>query len=220
MLDQTRLVSLASLLGYQLVPNSPFCVIYWHYSEFWIRKSLISNPVSLHCRTLVGILKHIIRESSLRLYCMDSTEENWTCRGQNGRTRFTPLAYQFLENRRYRLGKALTNQLLFEQVGLKGETMNLISANSVTSVDWTKGSLLAQKQQPLAWHKVYIFENKFSYNMKAILWMYVFNLYLLGILRCTWGRRTACFRHGKHGKGRSMGQRRKPRKILDTICCW
>lgn len=86
---------------------------------------------------------------------MDSTEENWTCRGQNGRTRFTPLAYQFVKNRRYRLGKALTNQLLFEQVGLKGETMNLVSANSVTSVDWTRGSLIAQKQQPLAWHKAY-----------------------------------------------------------------
>ncbi|KAH6810206.1 beta-galactosidase 3 [Perilla frutescens var. frutescens] len=41
------------------------------------------------------------------------------------------------------------------KVGLKGETMNLISPNSVSSVDWTKGSLVSQKDQPLAWHKAY-----------------------------------------------------------------
>ncbi|KAL0448394.1 UNVERIFIED_CONTAM: Beta-galactosidase 3 [Sesamum latifolium] len=41
------------------------------------------------------------------------------------------------------------------QVGLKGEAMNLVSPSSVSSVDWTKGSLVAQKQQPLAWHKAY-----------------------------------------------------------------
>lgn len=33
--------------------------------------------------------------------------------------------------------------------------MNLVSPDGVSSVDWTKGSLIAQKQQqPLAWHKV------------------------------------------------------------------
>ncbi|KAK4383239.1 Beta-galactosidase 3 [Sesamum angolense] len=41
------------------------------------------------------------------------------------------------------------------QVGLKGEAMNLVSPSSVSSVDWMKGSLVAQKQQPLAWHKAY-----------------------------------------------------------------
>ncbi|KAL3621849.1 Beta-galactosidase 3 [Castilleja foliolosa] len=41
------------------------------------------------------------------------------------------------------------------QVGLKGEAMNLVSPNSVSSVDWMKSSLVAQKQQPLAWHKAY-----------------------------------------------------------------
>ncbi|KAI3451011.1 hypothetical protein Pfo_007676 [Paulownia fortunei] len=41
------------------------------------------------------------------------------------------------------------------KVGLKGEAMNLVSPNSVSSVDWMKGSLIAQKQQPLAWHKAY-----------------------------------------------------------------
>ncbi|PIN15803.1 Beta-galactosidase [Handroanthus impetiginosus] len=41
------------------------------------------------------------------------------------------------------------------QVGLKGEAINLVSPSSVSSVDWAKGSLIAQKQQPLAWHKAY-----------------------------------------------------------------
>ncbi|KAL1569514.1 Beta-galactosidase 3 [Salvia divinorum] len=39
------------------------------------------------------------------------------------------------------------------KVGLMGEKMNLVSPNSVASVDWTKGSLISQKDQPLAWHK-------------------------------------------------------------------
>ncbi|KAI3461948.1 hypothetical protein Pfo_018611 [Paulownia fortunei] len=41
------------------------------------------------------------------------------------------------------------------QVGLKGEAMNLVSPNSFSSVDWMQGSLIAQKQQPLTWHKAY-----------------------------------------------------------------
>nr|QSM07469.1 beta-galactosidase 3 [Ipomoea batatas] len=39
------------------------------------------------------------------------------------------------------------------QVGLKGETMNLVSTDGTSSVDWMQGSLIAQKQQPLTWHK-------------------------------------------------------------------
>ncbi|KZV16514.1 Beta-galactosidase 3 isoform 1 [Dorcoceras hygrometricum] len=41
------------------------------------------------------------------------------------------------------------------QVGLKGEAMNLISPNSISSVEWVQGSLIAQQQQPLTWHKAY-----------------------------------------------------------------
>ncbi|KAK4490681.1 hypothetical protein RD792_001373 [Penstemon davidsonii] len=41
------------------------------------------------------------------------------------------------------------------QVGLNGEAMNLVSPNSISSVDWMKGSLIAQKHQPLTWHKAY-----------------------------------------------------------------
>ncbi|XP_042024656.1 beta-galactosidase 3-like [Salvia splendens] len=42
------------------------------------------------------------------------------------------------------------------KVGLKGETMKLVSPNSVASVDWAKASsLVAQKDHPLAWHKTY-----------------------------------------------------------------
>ncbi|KAL3818795.1 hypothetical protein ACJIZ3_004700 [Penstemon smallii] len=41
------------------------------------------------------------------------------------------------------------------QVGLKGEAMNLVSPNSLSTVDWMQGSLIAQRQQPLTWHKAY-----------------------------------------------------------------
>ncbi|MCD7469368.1 Beta-galactosidase 3 [Datura stramonium] len=41
------------------------------------------------------------------------------------------------------------------QVGLKGEAMNLVSPNGISAVDWMQGSLIAQKQQPLTWHKAY-----------------------------------------------------------------
>ncbi|XP_073014846.1 beta-galactosidase 3 [Primulina eburnea] len=41
------------------------------------------------------------------------------------------------------------------QVGLKGEAMNLVSPNSISSVEWIQGSLIAQQQQPLTWHKAY-----------------------------------------------------------------
>ncbi|KAE8707112.1 Beta-galactosidase 5 [Hibiscus syriacus] len=41
------------------------------------------------------------------------------------------------------------------QVGLKGEAMNLVSPNGISSVEWMEGSLAAQKQQPLRWHKAY-----------------------------------------------------------------
>lgn len=44
--------------------------------------------------------------------------------------------------------------LLLLQVGLKGEAMNLVSPDSISSVDWLQASLVAQKQQPLTWHKV------------------------------------------------------------------
>ncbi|XP_059434788.1 beta-galactosidase 3-like isoform X1 [Corylus avellana] len=39
------------------------------------------------------------------------------------------------------------------KVGLKGESMNLDSPNSISSVDWVQGSQVAEKQQPLTWHK-------------------------------------------------------------------
>ncbi|KAI3861630.1 hypothetical protein MKW98_000582 [Papaver atlanticum] len=41
----------------------------------------------------------------------------------------------------------------FYQVGLKGETMNLRSVHGVSSVDWIRGSLVAERQQPLTWYK-------------------------------------------------------------------
>lgn len=44
--------------------------------------------------------------------------------------------------------------ILALQVGLKGEAMNVISPDGISSVDWLQGSLIAQRQQPLTWHKV------------------------------------------------------------------
>ncbi|XP_043713345.1 beta-galactosidase 3-like [Telopea speciosissima] len=41
------------------------------------------------------------------------------------------------------------------QVGLKGEAMNLVSPNGISSVEWMSASLVAQKQQPLTWFKSY-----------------------------------------------------------------
>ncbi|CAA2988278.1 Beta-galactosidase 3 [Olea europaea subsp. europaea] len=41
------------------------------------------------------------------------------------------------------------------QIGLKGEAINLASPSGISSVDWTRGSLAANKQQPLTWYKAY-----------------------------------------------------------------
>ncbi|KAF3440738.1 hypothetical protein FNV43_RR19024 [Rhamnella rubrinervis] len=41
------------------------------------------------------------------------------------------------------------------QVGLKGEAMQLVAPNGISSVEWMRGSLAAQRQQPLTWHKTY-----------------------------------------------------------------
>ncbi|XP_031269012.1 beta-galactosidase 5 [Pistacia vera] len=49
----------------------------------------------------------------------------------------------------------LTWQKWSYQVGLKGEAMNLVSPNEVSSVEWTRVSLSTQGQQPLTWYKAY-----------------------------------------------------------------
>ncbi|PKI35189.1 hypothetical protein CRG98_044464 [Punica granatum] len=49
----------------------------------------------------------------------------------------------------------LTWQKWSYQVGLKGEAMNLISPDGVSSVDWNRVSLATHTQQPLRWHKAY-----------------------------------------------------------------
>ncbi|KAM7482640.1 hypothetical protein LguiB_007223 [Lonicera macranthoides] len=41
------------------------------------------------------------------------------------------------------------------QVGLKGEAMNLVSPSGISSIEWTRGSLVAQQQKPLTWYKAY-----------------------------------------------------------------
>ncbi|CAK8569663.1 unnamed protein product [Lathyrus sativus] len=51
--------------------------------------------------------------------------------------------------------KDLTWQKWSYQVGLKGEAMNLVSPNGVSSVDWVSESLASQNQPQLKWHKAY-----------------------------------------------------------------
>ncbi|KAJ7966808.1 Beta-galactosidase [Quillaja saponaria] len=51
--------------------------------------------------------------------------------------------------------KDLTWQKWSYQVGLRGETMDLVSPNGVSSVDWMRESLAIQSQQHLKWHKAY-----------------------------------------------------------------
>ncbi|GLT57976.1 hypothetical protein SLA2020_309060 [Shorea laevis] len=49
--------------------------------------------------------------------------------------------------------KDLTWQKWSYQVGLKGESMNLVSPSQDSSVDWSRGSLAAQNNRPLTWYK-------------------------------------------------------------------
>ncbi|KAM7263193.1 hypothetical protein ACFE04_000876 [Oxalis oulophora] len=49
----------------------------------------------------------------------------------------------------------LSSQKWTYQIGLKGEAMNLVSPNTISSAEWVEGSLAVQKQQPLTWHKAY-----------------------------------------------------------------
>lgn len=59
-----------------------------------------------------------------------------------------PVALHGLDKGKWDLSWAKWNY----QVGLKGEAMNLVT-NGMSSVEWLQGSLIAQKQQPLTWHK-------------------------------------------------------------------
>lgn len=43
-----------------------------------------------------------------------------------------------------------------QQVGLKGEAMDLISPSGFSPVEWMQASMAAQTPQPLTWHKVTI----------------------------------------------------------------
>ncbi|XP_071707113.1 beta-galactosidase 3-like [Rutidosis leptorrhynchoides] len=52
----------------------------------------------------------------------------------------------------------LTHAKWSYQVGLKGESKDIVSMNSMSSVEWVQGSLIAQKNQPLIWHKAYFNE--------------------------------------------------------------
>ncbi|KAK6115296.1 hypothetical protein DH2020_007565 [Rehmannia glutinosa] len=49
----------------------------------------------------------------------------------------------------------LSKQTWSYQAGLKGEKMNLVSPDKISSVEWTQVSAITQNQQPLRWYKAY-----------------------------------------------------------------
>ncbi|KAK4390716.1 Beta-galactosidase 5 [Sesamum angolense] len=49
----------------------------------------------------------------------------------------------------------LSRQTWSYKVGLKGEQMNLVSPDKVSSVEWAQVSAITQNQQPLKWYKAY-----------------------------------------------------------------
>ncbi|KAI3979478.1 hypothetical protein MKX01_001670 [Papaver californicum] len=49
----------------------------------------------------------------------------------------------------------LSRQKWSYQVGLKGESMNIVGAAGISSVGWAQNSLVARRQQPLTWYKSY-----------------------------------------------------------------
>ncbi|XP_047970770.1 beta-galactosidase 3-like [Salvia hispanica] len=49
----------------------------------------------------------------------------------------------------------LSRQKWSYKVGMKGEAINLYSPSKISSVDWMKASLAANRQQPLTWYKAY-----------------------------------------------------------------
>ncbi|KAI3519199.1 hypothetical protein L1887_08226 [Cichorium endivia] len=52
----------------------------------------------------------------------------------------------------------LTHAKWSYRVGLKGEALGVASTNTMSSVEWVQGSLIANKMQPLTWHKAYFNE--------------------------------------------------------------
>ncbi|KAF1872042.1 hypothetical protein Lal_00012263 [Lupinus albus] len=42
-----------------------------------------------------------------------------------------------------------------EQVGLKGEAMDIVSPNGISSVQWMQSAIVINRNQPLTWHKTY-----------------------------------------------------------------
>lgn len=101
------------------------------------------------------ILRHGTQESWVQLHFMDLTRENGTCHGRDGPTRFEFLFLYLPVICGLLIQRISPHEYPFMQVGLKGEAMNLVSPNGISSVDWMQGSLAAQRQQPLTWHKVW-----------------------------------------------------------------
>ncbi|XP_073295931.1 beta-galactosidase 3-like isoform X1 [Primulina huaijiensis] len=49
----------------------------------------------------------------------------------------------------------LSRQTWSHKIGLKGEEMNLVSPDNDYLIEWTKGSIVSENQQPLIWYKAY-----------------------------------------------------------------
>ncbi|KAE9614605.1 putative beta-galactosidase [Lupinus albus] len=49
----------------------------------------------------------------------------------------------------------LSRQKWTYQVGLKGEAMDIVSPNGISSVQWMQSAIVINRNQPLTWHKTY-----------------------------------------------------------------
>ncbi|PON52017.1 Glycoside hydrolase [Parasponia andersonii] len=105
------------------------------------RQFTFTGPVDLHAGTnKISLLSITVGLPNIGLHY-----ENWKT-GIVGPVLLTGLDQGKID---------LTNQKWSYQVGLKGESSNLVTPNGRTSVDWVRASLATGNQQPLRWHKAY-----------------------------------------------------------------
>lgn len=93
----------------------------------------------------------------------------------------------------------------------------MISPSQSSAVEWVGGSLYNRGQQPLTWYKVRARPGTCNRS-----WILSFSLkepkIFAGLLRCTERNWAIGIGPEKYGKGSSLDQWAKHRKILDGIC--
>lgn len=85
---------------------------------------------------------------------MGSIMAQKTCHGKNGHTRFVIPCFALPKAIKFVILNLDKKPILYFQVGMKGEAIDLYSPSKISSVDWVEASLAANRQQPLTWYKV------------------------------------------------------------------